>query len=196
MIPVILLHGSGFDDLMTLGIGLVGTGVFLLLVWRDKRHARSTPSEVVIDPSRGVPLRRLQDSMFHLALIGSAVVIAAGLAMVGLGLAGSVGITGSAAGLQSPIPVTAESLARGRAVYDQGCAVCHGVDGRGNGPSAQFFDPPPADLRLHMAQGHTDAQLFDWISNGMAGTGMPGFGRELAEDDRWHVINYNRRFST
>jgi mono/diheme cytochrome c family protein len=52
------------------------------------------------------------------------------------------------------------------------------------------LNPRPADFRTHLAAGHTDAQLYDWITNGVPGTAMPPFGSELSETDRWNVLNY------
>jgi mono/diheme cytochrome c family protein len=95
----------------------------------------------------------------------------------------------------NPIPADAASMARGQEIYAQYCAICHGLQGRGDGPLARTLVPRPADLRIHMAEGHTDAQLFDWISNGVPDTPMPGFAAELSVEDRWHVINYLQTFA-
>jgi hypothetical protein len=46
-----------------------------------------------------------------------------------------------------------------------------------------------------MAAGHTDAQLFDWLSNGVPGTAMAAFKDALSVEDRWHLINYIRTFA-
>ncbi|MEO8082914.1 MAG: hypothetical protein ABI780_03770 [Ardenticatenales bacterium] len=54
---------------------------------------------------------------------------------------------------------------------------------------------PPADLRVHMAAGHTDAQLFYWITNGIEATGMPAFGGPLTTSERWQVIDFIRTFA-
>jgi copper transport protein len=97
--------------------------------------------------------------------------------------------------LTNPIPATSASLARGQMIYTQSCLVCHGAEGRGDGPAGRALRPPPADLRVHMAAGHTDAQLFDWITNGVAGTAMPAWKDQIPAEDRWHVINYIRSFA-
>jgi mono/diheme cytochrome c family protein len=68
--------------------------------------------------------------------------------------------------------------------------MCHGDTGRGDGPVGLGLVPRPADFKIHMAAGHTDAQLFDWISNGVPGTAMPAWKNELSEEDRWNVLNY------
>ena len=52
-----------------------------------------------------------------------------------------------------PMPERAPSLARGRAIYEQSCAQCHGTHGAGDGPLAASMDPPPADLTDSDATG-------------------------------------------
>ncbi len=97
--------------------------------------------------------------------------------------------------LVNPVPATDASLARGQEIYGQACAVCHGVQGRGDGPLARTMVPRPADFRVHMAEGHTEAQLFDWLSNGVPDTAMQGFADQLSAEDRWNVINYLQTFA-
>lgn len=111
-------------------------------------------------------------------------------------LAGTIIGTSSLAALsatvRNPVPPTERSIARGGGIYFERCALCHGESGRGDGPAAIGLNPRPADLRVHLAAGHTDAQLFDWVTNGFAGSAMPAFRDELSEEDRWHVLNYIR----
>ena len=97
--------------------------------------------------------------------------------------------------LRSPFPPDAASLARGKALYDQQCVACHGPSGRGDGPLGRTLRPRPADFRDHMAAGHTDGELFNWVTNGVPETAMPAYGDQLSEADRWHVINYIRGFA-
>jgi mono/diheme cytochrome c family protein len=96
--------------------------------------------------------------------------------------------------LPNPVPADNASVERGRVVY-QRCAVCHGAAGRGDGPLSRTLQPRPADFRVHMAAGHTDRQLFDWISRGIDATAMPAFADQLSEQERWDVINYIRGFA-
>jgi hypothetical protein len=57
------------------------------------------------------------------------------------------------------------------------------------------MNPRPADFRVHMAAGHTDGELFYWVSEGLRGTAMPAFRDLLSEEERWHVINFIRTFA-
>jgi putative copper resistance protein D len=97
--------------------------------------------------------------------------------------------------LVNPVPRTQESMARGLELYGQHCAICHGVQGRGDGPLARTMVPRPSDFRFHMTEGHTEAQLFEWITNGVPDTAMQGFANQLSEEERWHLVNYLQIFA-
>jgi mono/diheme cytochrome c family protein len=47
---------------------------------------------------------------------------------------------------KAPAPVT--SPASGEEMFNTYCAVCHGKDGKGDGPAASEFKIPPANLTL------------------------------------------------
>jgi putative copper resistance protein D len=95
----------------------------------------------------------------------------------------------------NPVPADAASVARGQELYMQSCAMCHGFQGRGDGPMARTIVPRPSDFRIHMAEGHTPEQLFDWVSNGVPDTAMPGYANEFSVEDRWHMINFLQTFA-
>jgi mono/diheme cytochrome c family protein len=111
------------------------------------------------------------------------------------GAAGAVGAPGTpvapadARFLKNPIAPTDDSLARGQQLYQQNCMVCHGVQGRGDGPAARAMRPPPADLTQHVT-AHTEGELWWWITNGVAGTQMPAWKNSLSDNERWDVLNY------
>ena len=81
-----------------------------------------------------------------------------------------------------------KSIAIGRSLYTQSCAVCHGNDGRGDGPQASSLPVTPADFRVHVPY-HQDEFFFTVISNGL-GEIMPTFGGQLSEEERWHLVNF------
>jgi mono/diheme cytochrome c family protein len=118
--------------------------------------------------------------------------LAVGLAVLAVGWAAGGAFAQSATG---PAPADAASLARGQEIYGQLCAMCHGLQGRGDGPLARTMVPRPADFRIHMAEGHTPEQLFDWTSNGVPETAMQGFADQLSVEDRWSVINFLQTFA-
>ena len=96
---------------------------------------------------------------------------------------------GSAGALELPTrPLNAE---RGRQIYDQSCASCHGAAGLGDGPLAAGMDPPP--LPIGSATEMVDATptlLFRVLSVGIKNTAMAGFADALGVDERWDVVAY------
>ncbi|MBM2812654.1 MAG: Cytochrome c protein [Chloroflexi bacterium] len=94
---------------------------------------------------------------------------------------------------RNPFPPTLQSVSRGAVIYAEECAVCHGETGRGDGPAGFGLNPRPADFRVHMAAGHTEGQLYDWVTNGVTGTAMPAWRDRISEEDRWNTINYLRQ---
>ncbi len=82
-----------------------------------------------------------------------------------------------------------EAVARGKVLYDRyGCAVCHGVEGRGDGPVARSLNPRPRDFRDVRAfeNGRSLGALSETIRAGVMkqGVGMPGYP---------HIPNEERR---
>ena len=92
----------------------------------------------------------------------------------------------------NPVSKTAESVAAGKAVYEQHCTVCHGSDGHGDGPAAARLNPPPSDLYAAHVDYHSDQQLYDWIRDGINGSAMTGFKGQLSDQQIWDVVNYVR----
>ena len=97
--------------------------------------------------------------------------------------------------LTNPVMADADSLARGEAIYQAHCAVCHGEEGQGDGPAVANLDPPPAPV-VHTGKMLSDAYLFYRISGGGTfapfNSAMPAFADTLSERERWDVINYIR----
>lgn len=98
---------------------------------------------------------------------------------------------GGGTAAQNPFPGDPDSIARGEALFAANCAQCHGADGRGDGPAAVGLDPPPAPLTVHVPL-HGDGDLFQFISDGIAGTAMPAWADRLSETERWDLVNFLR----
>jgi len=91
--------------------------------------------------------------------------------------------------VQNPTPNSAETIESGRATFLANCAICHGPRGLGDGPQAFLLQPRPVNLQLHVPQ-HADGEIFYWISEGVAGTGMPAWKETLDETKRWEVVRF------
>jgi mono/diheme cytochrome c family protein len=93
----------------------------------------------------------------------------------------------------NPIPPNNESIAAGKAIFAVHCVPCHGESGKGDGPLGVVLNPRPADLSQHAIPGvHTDAQLYEWITNGFPGSAMPAWKSRLSDTDRWNLVNFIR----
>jgi putative copper resistance protein D len=90
------------------------------------------------------------------------------------------------------VAYTAASITAGEGLYGQHCAGCHGATGAGDGPAGLRLPRPPADFRAAHTMHHTAGDLYWWISHGIPGSGMPGFGDRLSEDERWDLVNFVR----
>lgn len=91
---------------------------------------------------------------------------------------------------RTPVVPDEQSLARGQELYSQQCAMCHGKEGRGNGPAASGMQTPPANFldREHSAI-YGPGEKFWIIGNGSGETGMPPFPH-IDIVDRWHLVNH------
>ncbi len=86
----------------------------------------------------------------------------------------------------NPLQGNTTALKQGQNIYRGRCAVCHGIDAKGYRGS----DLTTGDW----VHGGSDAQLFQTIRAGIAGTEMPGHGN-MSEEEIWMVITYLRTLS-
>jgi len=87
------------------------------------------------------------------------------------------------------------ALEQGRVYYAQLCVSCHGVRGDGLGEWAYRVVPRPANLTRTRTRNRSDAQLYEIISNGLPGTAMIGWQRQLSERQRQQLVVYVRHLS-
>lgn len=93
--------------------------------------------------------------------------------------------------LVSPIAKDdAKARAAGAAVYRVNCAMCHGPQGHGDGPSTKRGVPPPPSFVTGKSVQMKDGQLMHVLTYGQGG--MAPFGTQLTIGERWQAIAYVR----
>lgn len=79
----------------------------------------------------------------------------------------------------------------GKLIYDQSCASCHGVAGKGDGVAGAALNPPPADFTdAFHARYYSDAGRVHIIEKGSPGTAMVGFEGQLEHAQILDVYAY------
>jgi cbb3-type cytochrome c oxidase subunit III len=84
--------------------------------------------------------------------------------------------------VKNPIPMTEESIRKGAELFENHCADCHGEKGKGDG-NLNLTD----EMIIH---GDSDGEIFHVITDGVRGTQMKGFKKDLTDEKRWHLVNY------
>ncbi|MCJ7683434.1 MAG: cbb3-type cytochrome c oxidase subunit II [Desulfobacteraceae bacterium] len=92
--------------------------------------------------------------------------------------------------ISNPYPTTAAGLARGHKIYQGFCIGCHGPIGDGMGPAQPYLYPPPLNFTILKGRGVSGGILYYQIMNGITGSAMPYFKRELESEKIWDVGNY------
>jgi len=112
----------------------------------------------------------------------------------------AVGLGAARADPIAPDPNDVHLVARGKVVYDEQCARCHGANQEGQ-PDWRHRLPngrmpaPPHDPTGHTWH-HSDKQLFDMTKVGPGAlvpgyqSDMPGFKDKLSDADIWAVLSF------
>jgi mono/diheme cytochrome c family protein len=82
-------------------------------------------------------------------------------------------------------------VAAGERIYKQRCVLCHGAEGKGDGPGAAALNPKPrnhTDAAYMSTQ--TDEQLLHSIRDGKGQ--MPAWGKIMTEEEMHSVLAYIR----
>ncbi|MGA2349763.1 MAG: cytochrome c [Terracidiphilus sp.] len=89
--------------------------------------------------------------------------------------------------LRDPYHPTAKTLEDGKALFETYCAVCHGTQGKGDGPISSKIPPPPSyhsDRLMQFAPG----RIFHVITLGSGK--MPSYAAQLSTNERWKIVTY------
>jgi cytochrome c oxidase cbb3-type subunit 3 len=82
-------------------------------------------------------------------------------------------------------------------LFQELCAVCHGVEGKGDGPSARGLEPKPADFSNCQAMArNSDEVLLKIIKGGGQSIGrstvMPAWGDALSDQQIRELVKFIR----
>lgn len=87
----------------------------------------------------------------------------------------------------------------GKKIYEKKCAWCHGWNGAGDGPAADFLNPRPRDFTSGIYKYKTsnldnpfpyDDDIYKMIAEGMPGTSMPYWKDVLSNKEIWNLVSY------
>lgn len=92
--------------------------------------------------------------------------------------------------LPNPYITSDAGLTRGHRVYQSFCIGCHGPVGDGMGPAQPYLYPPPLNFTILKDRGISGGILYYQIMNGITGTAMPYFKKDLESEKIWEVGNY------
>ncbi|MBI4558401.1 MAG: c-type cytochrome [Candidatus Hydrogenedentes bacterium] len=111
------------------------------------------------------------------------------------------GELGSGVMIVPPVPAyTPDAQKRAAQLFSEGCAGCHGVQGRGDGAQKQIDEEGiatrPRDLTRGIYKGSPSPEaVFRRIVAGIPGTPMP-MSDWAYGDDGWHLVNFVREMSS
>lgn len=101
------------------------------------------------------------------------------------------------------VPITKAPANSGKEMFNSYCAVCHGKDGKGNGPAASAMKTPPTDLTLlaKNSGGKYPASHVAAVIRGQATTpshgsqDMPVWGPLFSSIDQGHEGQVQQRIT-
>lgn len=104
----------------------------------------------------------------------------------------------AAKAMKPPFPVTADTIAKGKDVFNGAgtCYTCHGASGKGDGPGAAGMDPAPRNFTNHkFDQVRTAGEMVWVVTNGSPlQPAMVGFvsAGQITDKQAWEAVMYER----
>jgi high-affinity iron transporter len=85
------------------------------------------------------------------------------------------------------LPRRTPDLERGRALYAQACAACHGTEGTAQTSALELSTRPTAFSSKQEVARLSPQRIFSAVSFGVPGTAMPSFAGAVDENAMWDV---------
>jgi mono/diheme cytochrome c family protein len=89
--------------------------------------------------------------------------------------------------LTNPFKPTPQLLDEGKALYQTYCLVCHGPEGKGDGPIAGKIPPPPS-YKSARVLAFPPGRIFHVVTMGSGK--MQSYATQLSANERWKVVTY------
>jgi mono/diheme cytochrome c family protein len=83
-------------------------------------------------------------------------------------------------------------LRSGPAIYEEHCARCHGLAGKGDGPDGKNLIIRPANFHSLRSRAKSDFELFTTVAYGVAYSPMHGWRGRLTDEEMLEAISYIR----
>ncbi len=94
----------------------------------------------------------------------------------------------SAIAIVNPLKNDQKSIKKGKALYLQLCAICHGDKGKGNGLASVALKPKPTNFTSKNFINQSDGAIYWKLTEGR--TPMASYKESLSEAQRWQLVNY------
>lgn len=85
--------------------------------------------------------------------------------------------------------------ANGQVLYDEYCARCHGLTGKGDGPDAPRLTVQPANFHTARSRAKTDFELLTTISYGIAFSPMHAWRGRVTDEELLELVRYIRELA-
>ncbi len=82
---------------------------------------------------------------------------------------------------KNPYTGQADAVLAGKKLFNQHCATCHGVDGRGRDKAPDLYSP--------VIRSASPGVLFWFLRNGNLKEGMPSWSK-LPDQQLWQIVTY------
>jgi thiosulfate dehydrogenase len=87
-----------------------------------------------------------------------------------------------------PIQASQENFVAGAHIYRAHCAMCHGLPGQADYPTAKgMFPKPPQLFKGHGVTDDPAGETYWKVANGIRLTGMPAYTGSLQNNEIWQV---------
>jgi mono/diheme cytochrome c family protein len=110
------------------------------------------------------------------------------------------GVAQASAEVTNPLPMTAQNMADGEALYKTFCMPCHGATGQGDGIiTTHGYGAPPSYSTGQSSRGGAmkdinDGRLYHTITYGI--NAMGSYASQLAPEERWKIVMYVHKLQT